>query len=138
MRQTAGSHFRNPPDSKAARPAAAVHTPWSFPASAPLIPGRLRRPRAALHIQYRLAAAVIAVDAVGDDPSPEAALVAQGVRRAAGEQAKVLNDLIDKLFSEEQVDFKELKELLGHQPAEVFAGAVLGIFIGIGCCLWIY
>lgn len=63
---------------------------------------------------------------------------AAGVRRAAGEQAKVLNDLIDKLFSEEQVDFKELKELLGHQPAEVFAGAVLGIFIGIGCCLWIY
>lgn len=53
---------------------------------------------------------------------------AAGVRRAAGEQAKILNQLIereDDLFDAQ----KALKELLGHTPLEVLGGAVLGITI---------
>lgn len=55
---------------------------------------------------------------------------AAGVRRAAGQQAKILNKLVEEW---ENADFaqtdKRLKELLGHTPKEVFAGAVLGILI---------
>ncbi len=51
---------------------------------------------------------------------------ATGVRRAAGEQAKVLNRLLEG----QQVDpQKALKEFLGHTPLEVLAGAVLGIVL---------
>lgn len=54
---------------------------------------------------------------------------AAGVRRAAGKQAEVLNMLVNS--SEHiQLDVK-LKELLGHTPVEVFAGAALGIITGI-------
>lgn len=54
---------------------------------------------------------------------------AAGIRRAAGKQAEILNKMIDDLYFG---DFKRerLKELLGHTPIEVFAGAFLGIFIG--------
>lgn len=49
---------------------------------------------------------------------------AAGVRRAAGKQAKVLNQMIE----EKGVKMKErLTELLGHTPFEVFMGAFLGI-----------
>lgn len=49
---------------------------------------------------------------------------AAGVRRAAGKQAKVLNQMIE----EKGVKIKErLTELLGHTPFEVFMGAFLGI-----------
>lgn len=54
---------------------------------------------------------------------------AAGVRRAAGKQAEVLNKLVN---SSEHVQLdKELKELLGHTPVEVIAGAALGIITGI-------
>lgn len=56
---------------------------------------------------------------------------ATGVRRAAGEQAKILNYMMEhwnkttpKMFT------KDLKELLGHTPVEVIAGAILGIIVG--------
>lgn len=55
---------------------------------------------------------------------------AAGVRRAAGKQAKILNQIIQSMFSAEQSVSKEkLKEFLGHTPKEVFAGATLGILI---------
>ncbi len=57
---------------------------------------------------------------------------AAGVRRAAGQQAKILNQIVKEW---ENSDFahtdKRLKELLGHTPKEVFAGALLGILIAI-------
>lgn len=57
---------------------------------------------------------------------------AAGVRRAAGQQAKILNKIVEEW---EQADFentdKRLKELLGHTPKEVFAGGLLGIVIAI-------
>ncbi len=49
---------------------------------------------------------------------------AAGVRRAAGKQAATLDRL------DIQVD-ERLKELLGHSPVEVTAGAILGIVIAV-------
>ena len=54
---------------------------------------------------------------------------AAGVRRAAGYQAKVLNMIIDDLAHHKLLGNERLKELLGHTPKEVLAGAVLGIVI---------
>lgn len=54
---------------------------------------------------------------------------AAGVRRAAGYQAKVLNMIIDDLAHHKPLGNERLKELLGHTPKEVLAGAILGIAI---------
>ena len=55
---------------------------------------------------------------------------ASGVRRAAGEQAKILNHLINDLSERKPVYWKKnLKELIGHTPLEVIAGALIGILI---------
>ena len=57
---------------------------------------------------------------------------AAGVRRAAGQQAKILNKIIADWEKEDYTKTGEkLKELLGHSPKEVSAGALLGILIGI-------
>lgn len=55
---------------------------------------------------------------------------AAGVRQAAGKQARILNQIIDELFQEHS-EFNEdrLKELLGHTPVQVIAGASLGCII---------
>ena len=63
---------------------------------------------------------------------------AQGIRRQTGEltlKVNDLGDLVDKINQEKNIAYKEekpkkLKEMLGHQPQEVFGGAVLGILIG--------
>jgi acid phosphatase family membrane protein YuiD len=57
---------------------------------------------------------------------------ATGVRRAAGEQAKVLNHIVADLFSG-NADYSEkaLKELIGHTPLQVVMGALLGTLIGL-------
>lgn len=54
---------------------------------------------------------------------------AAGVRRAAGKQAALLNKLVNSF--EEFRHEKVLKELLGHTPVEVFAGAALGILVAL-------
>ncbi len=52
---------------------------------------------------------------------------AAGVRHAASRQAITLNKIIDELFEEGEFHQDRLKELLGHTPVEVIAGAALGI-----------
>ncbi|ADP33694.1 hypothetical protein C6370_06435 [Bacillus atrophaeus] len=65
---------------------------------------------------------------------------ATGVRRHAGEQATVINKLVidfnrfvseakDFQKAEEKEKQKKLKELLGHQPIEVFFGGLTGILL---------
>lgn len=56
---------------------------------------------------------------------------AAGVRRAAGRQAKVLNQIMESLSAGEKVGEKKLRELLGHTPVEVILGGLLGILIAI-------
>ena len=54
---------------------------------------------------------------------------AAGVRRDAGKQAKAIN----MLFQHSDITFEEqLRELVGHTPIQVFAGAILG---GIIACV---
>ena len=56
---------------------------------------------------------------------------ATGVRREAGKQAKVINELLKYLETGSKVD---LKELVGHTPLQVTAG----VLIGIGNALLMY
>lgn len=57
---------------------------------------------------------------------------ASGVRRSAGQQAAILNKLVDEWGSGKFSNTdKKLKELLGHTPLEVIAGAILGILIAV-------
>ncbi|MED1205914.1 divergent PAP2 family protein [Heyndrickxia acidicola] len=61
---------------------------------------------------------------------------ATGVRRQAGEQAIVLNQLAAAFykFVEDAKDLqnrKELKELLGHKPLEVLFGIITGILVSV-------
>jgi uncharacterized protein len=56
---------------------------------------------------------------------------AQGVRRAAGRQAAVLNRLIDDVMAQRGIQETRLRELLGHTPVEVLVGAALGIAVGL-------
>ena len=47
-------------------------------------------------------------------------------------QAEVLNQILDDLYHHRtEFNSKRLKELLGHTPVEVLAGASLGITVGI-------
>ena len=53
---------------------------------------------------------------------------ATGVRRETGEQAKVLNHIVKNLFSSgdhENIN-RNLRELVGHTPLQVFVGALVG------------
>ncbi|MBQ8536961.1 MAG: divergent PAP2 family protein [Clostridia bacterium] len=55
---------------------------------------------------------------------------AAGVRRETGTQAAVLNRLLkDLLIDGKPISEDTLKELIGHTPVEVFAGAVLGLIM---------
>ncbi len=58
---------------------------------------------------------------------------ATGIRRAAGEQAKVLNRLLFEQHDKEHPINAEkvLKEFLGHTPLEVFGGAIIGILVPV-------
>lgn len=57
-----------------------------------------------------------------------------GVRRHAGMQAEVLNLIVADLFQGHPISQRKLKELLGHTPSQVFAGALLGILVAWTCC----
>lgn len=58
---------------------------------------------------------------------------ASNVRRAAGEQAKVLNYIMEHWTQMKPEMFgQELKELLGHTPLQVLMGGLLGIGMGWG------
>jgi acid phosphatase family membrane protein YuiD len=54
----------------------------------------------------------------------------QGVRQAAGKQAKILNQIIDEFFQgEHQFTESRLKELLGHTPFQVIVGSLFGVVV---------
>ncbi|MBQ9537877.1 MAG: divergent PAP2 family protein [Treponema sp.] len=56
---------------------------------------------------------------------------AVGVRRANGIQARELNRMGRVLEEKKIMDFKAIKEVQGHTPAEVAIGCLLGFFIGV-------
>ncbi len=56
---------------------------------------------------------------------------ATGVRRAAGQQALVLNRVLDDLRSHLGLRHERVFELLGHTPVEVLVGIALGVVVGM-------
>jgi acid phosphatase family membrane protein YuiD len=54
---------------------------------------------------------------------------AQGVRRATGKQARILNKITDDIYWQGRIDEGRLRELIGHTPVEVIAGFLLGTVI---------
>jgi len=59
---------------------------------------------------------------------------ATGIRRSAGRHAAALNELIPQLLAGKLLRNKknlgqEYRELLGHNPFEVFVGAIVGVFV---------
>jgi len=59
---------------------------------------------------------------------------ALGVRRAAGAQAKALNQLMRDLSPHHALKARPVKEVQGHTMSEVFVGALLGFFIAVAYC----
>ncbi|KAL8263467.1 hypothetical protein R6Q59_021597 [Mikania micrantha] len=57
-----------------------------------------------------------------------------GVRRHAGMQAEVLNLIVEDLFQAHPISKRKLKELLGHTPSQVIAGALLGFLVACFSC----
>jgi len=56
---------------------------------------------------------------------------AQGVRRATGKQARVLNKMMDDIYWQGKTQESRLRELVGHTPIEVIIGSLLGIVIAV-------
>ena len=56
---------------------------------------------------------------------------ARGVRLETGKQAEAINLLFKHLIDEDIKPVVKLKELVGHTPLQVFAGAVLGVVIAL-------
>ncbi|MHB1005191.1 MAG: divergent PAP2 family protein [Chloroflexota bacterium] len=54
---------------------------------------------------------------------------AAGVRRTVGTHARVLNLILDELLARHQLDEERLRELVGHTPLQVVAGALMGLTV---------
>jgi hypothetical protein len=54
---------------------------------------------------------------------------AQGVRRATGKQARILNKIMDDIYFQGKIQENRLREFIGHTPIEVIAGFILGVVI---------
>jgi len=51
---------------------------------------------------------------------------AQGVRRSAGQQAVMLNQMLDDMYWKGKIEAERLFELIGHSPLQVIIGGLLG------------
>lgn len=60
------------------------------------------------------------------------------VRRAAGQQARILNEIIDYIRKQHMFPDKKLAELLGHTRLEVFLGLIIGILTAIALTSLVY
>src|SRR5207248_798564 len=56
---------------------------------------------------------------------------AAGVRLAVSKQARILKYMLDDFFYHRGLDEQRLAALIGHTPIQVFAGAVLGLIVGL-------
>ncbi|HPF83029.1 MAG TPA: divergent PAP2 family protein [Bacilli bacterium] len=54
-----------------------------------------------------------------------------GVRYESGKQAEAINDLVEDLITnkKQKLNYKVLKEQLGHKPLEVLGGLILGFTV---------
>ncbi len=56
---------------------------------------------------------------------------AQGVRRATGKQARILNKITEDIYWQGRIKEDRLRELIGHTPVEVIGGFLLGVIIAL-------
>jgi len=56
---------------------------------------------------------------------------AQGVRRSAGEQAAILNQIMEDIYWKGRIETDRLIELIGHTPLQVITGAILGCLLAL-------
>ncbi|PIP19687.1 MAG: hypothetical protein COT38_01905 [Candidatus Omnitrophica bacterium CG08_land_8_20_14_0_20_41_16] len=56
---------------------------------------------------------------------------AQGVRRATGKQAGILNKITEDIYWKGRIPEGRLRELIGHTPVEVIAGFIVGVTIAV-------
>ncbi len=54
---------------------------------------------------------------------------AQGVRRSAGQQAVILNQVLDDIYWKGKIETERLFELIGHTPLQVIIGGIIGIVL---------
>jgi len=54
---------------------------------------------------------------------------AQGVRRATGKQARILNKITEDIYWKGKIPEGRLRELIGHTPVEVISGFIVGVTI---------
>lgn len=52
---------------------------------------------------------------------------AASVRRSSGQQARILN----KMIEDGKINVERVKEFLGHSPIEVIVGGILGLIVAI-------
>ncbi|MFH1837186.1 MAG: divergent PAP2 family protein [Candidatus Omnitrophota bacterium] len=60
---------------------------------------------------------------------------AQGVRRSTGQQAEILNTIMDDIYWKKRIQEDKLKELIGHTPIEVIMGILVGLVTAFGIYL---
>jgi uncharacterized protein len=56
---------------------------------------------------------------------------AQGVRRSTGEQAEILNKVIDDMYWHKRVEMGRIRDFVGHTPIQVLVGSILGLALAI-------
>ena len=56
---------------------------------------------------------------------------ASTVRRATGQQARLLNSIVEELFKAHHLSEQKLKDLLGHTRTEVIAGFLVGVAVAV-------
>lgn len=61
---------------------------------------------------------------------------AQGVRRQTGQQAGILNMILDDIYWKGRVESNRLKELIGHSPTQVVIGAIIGLMTALVLYEW--
>ncbi len=62
---------------------------------------------------------------------------ASNVRRSVGHHARLLNQQFDELIKN-GMNQKLFKELIGHEPLEVFVGSILGLCVSAALNIWIF
>ena len=80
-------------------------------------------------IQYGLKSPIVAVCAV---LAVIVIIDATGVRYETGKQSKMLNKIVQELFTDTENAEVHFKEFIGHTPFQVLIGALLGVAVGIG------
>ncbi|MDO8592233.1 MAG: divergent PAP2 family protein [bacterium] len=55
------------------------------------------------------------------------------LRRYLGQHSEVLNDLVKELGTEQVISerYPHLREHIGHTPAQIFAGCLVGLLISL-------